>query len=217
MGMHSWCMAVWAGGIYMLQDFCDSRDLATDEEIRNLVTALKRCRRTSLEKLLREAPISDAAAVADALLHPGPGLFRPAFFDFIEQGDLAFGGAGPAPYRRTAVRASLPQAPRISQLARAEQYAAIELFRGTMASHGAIVYRNDNPAPQSVSFAGHDWLGYVPVRMSDTLCLRERLPPGAAAVLLYPGHTFKDLVMTVDATELSTVCRDRWNAASALS
>jgi hypothetical protein len=39
--------------------------------------------------------------------------------------------------------------------------------------------------------------------MSDTLCLRERLPPGAAAVLLYPGHTFKDLVMTLDATELS--------------
>jgi hypothetical protein len=39
--------------------------------------------------------------------------------------------------------------------------------------------------------------------MSDTMCLTERLPPGAAAVLIYPGHTFKDLVMPIDAKELS--------------
>ena len=72
-----------------------------------------------------------------------------------------------------------------------------------MVSHSAIVYRNDNPEPQDVSFAGDAWPGYVPLRMSDTKCLQERLPPGAAAVLLYPGHTFKDLVMPIDATELS--------------
>ena len=98
--------------------------------------------------------------------------------------------------------AGLPQAPRIAQLAREEQYTAAELFRGTMLSHSAVVH-NENRAPQEVSFAGDAWTGYVPLRMSDTKCIQERLPPGAAAVLLYPGHTFTDLVMPIDATELS--------------
>ena len=72
-----------------------------------------------------------------------------------------------------------------------------------MVSHSAVVYRNDSPEPQDVSFAGDAWPGYVPVRMSDTKLIQERLPPGAAAVLLYPGHIFTDLVMPIDATELS--------------
>jgi SAM-dependent methyltransferase len=196
-------------GIYMLQNFCRQLGIgATDAEIRDLVAALKALPPGHpLEKLLREAPdFQHAAAVADALLHPQDRAYSvPQFFDFIEQGGLTFGRwLRHAPYApHCGAVASLPQAPRISQLAPAGQYAAVELFRGTMVSHGAIVYRDDNPVPQGVSFAGHDWPGYVPVRMPDTLCLRERLPPGAAAVLLYPGHTFKDLVMTVDATELS--------------
>ncbi len=109
-----------------------------------------------------------------------------------------------APYTpQCGALAGIPQASRLAQLGLAEQYAAIELFRGTMVSHSAIVYRNDNPAPQDVGFAGDDWPGYVPLQMADTKCLQERLPPGAAAVLLYPGHTFRDLVMPIDATELS--------------
>jgi SAM-dependent methyltransferase len=196
-------------GIYMLQNFCRQIGIrATDAEIQDLVAALKALPPGHpLERLLREAPdFQHAAAVADALLHPQDRAYSvPQFFEFIEQGHLTFGRwLRQAPYLpNCGVVASLPQAPRISQLAQAEQYAAVELFRGTMLSHGAIVYRNDNPAPQEVSFAGDDWRRYVPVRMSDTLCLRERLPPGAAAVLLYPGHTFTDLVMTLDATELS--------------
>jgi SAM-dependent methyltransferase len=196
-------------GIYMLQNFCRQIGIrATDAEIQNLLAALKALPPGHpLEKLLRESPdFQHAAAVADALLHPQDRAYSvPQFFEFIEQGHLTFGRwLRQAPYLPyCGLVASLPQAPRISQLAQAEQYAAIELFRGTMLSHNAIVYRNDNPAPQNVSFSGHDWLRYVPVRMSDTLCLRERLPPGAAAVLLYPGHIFTDLVMTLDATELS--------------
>ena len=160
-----------------------------------------------LEKLLRDAPdFQHAAAVADALLHPQDRAYSvPQFFDFINRGKLTFGRwVKQAPYTpQCGAVARIPQAPRMMQLGRAEQYAAIELFRGTMVTHSAIVYRNDDPEPQDVSFAGAAWRGYVPLRMSDTMCLQERLPPGAAAVLLYPGHTFRDLVMPIDATELS--------------
>ena len=37
--------------------------------------------------------------------------------------------------------------------------------------------------------------------MSDTICIQERLPPGAAAVLINQNHTYTDLVMTISATE----------------
>ena len=56
-------------------------------------------------------------------------------------------------------------------------------------------------SPQPVSFAGDAWLGYVPIRMSDTICVQERLPPGAAAVLINQTHTYRDLFMPINATE----------------
>jgi len=90
----------------------------------------------------------------------------------------------------------------MAQLSSVEQYAAVELFRGTMVRHSVIAYRNDNPVgAQPVSFDGHAWLGYVPIRMPDTICVEEQLPPGAAAVLINRGHTYKDLLMPIDSTE----------------
>jgi len=41
----------------------------------------------------------------------------------------------------------------------------------------------------------------VRVRMSDTICVQERLPRGAAAVLINRTHTYRDLYMPIDATE----------------
>src|SRR5450631_4216387 len=83
-----------------------------------------------------------------------------------------------------------------------EQYAAVELFRGTMVTHSVIAYRNDNPdAPRQPDFSGDAWRGYVPVRMPDTICVEERLPPGAAGVLINRTHTFKDIFLPIDAQE----------------
>ena len=42
---------------------------------------------------------------------------------------------------------------------------------------------------------------YVPSKMSDTICVEERLPPGAAAVLINQTHTYRDLFMPIDSTE----------------
>ena len=108
-----------------------------------------------------------------------------------------------APYSpRCGVMAHIPQTSRMAQLSLAEQYAAVELFRGTMVRHSLVVYRNDSScSSQAVSFAGDAWLGYVPIRMPDTICVQERLPPGAAAVLINQSHTYTDLFMPIDSTE----------------
>ncbi len=54
---------------------------------------------------------------------------------------------------------------------------------------------------QPISFTGEAWLSYVPIRMPDTICVQERLPPGAAAVLINRTHTYTDLIMPIDSTE----------------
>jgi len=194
-------------GIYMLQEFCRRLGIhATDQGIRDLITALGSLPPGHpLGNLLREAPdFRQEAALADALLHPQDRAYSvPQLFDWIKRGGMTFGRwVKQAPYTPCCgVMASIPQASRMNQLSLPEQYAAVELFRGTMVRHSMVVYRNDNPAgPQPVSFAGDAWLGYVPIRMSDTICVEERLPPGAAAVLINQTHTYRDLYFPIDST-----------------
>jgi hypothetical protein len=100
--------------------------------------------------------------------------------------------------------AGLPQAPRLLQLAPAEQFAAAELFRGTMVMHSVVAYRSDRPggSPQP-DFGGDAWQAYVPIRLPDTVCVQDaaRMPPGAAAVLINRNHTDKDLFLPIDAVQ----------------
>jgi SAM-dependent methyltransferase len=195
-------------GIYMLQEFCRRIGIRpTDEGIRDLVAALKALPPGHpLEHLLREAPdFRQDAELADALLHPHDRAYSvPQLFDLIERAGLAFGRwVKQAPYLpQCGIIARLPQAARIAQLPPAEQYAAVELFRGTMVRHSVVMYRNDNPDnPQPVNFAGDAWVDYVPIRMSDTICVQEKLPPGATAVLINQTHTYTDLFLPINATE----------------
>jgi SAM-dependent methyltransferase len=195
-------------GIYMLQEFCRRIGVsATDEGIRDLVGALKALPPGHpLETLLREAPdFRHEAALADALLHPQDRAYSvPQLFHFIERGGLKFGRwVRQAPYTPSCgVVAKIPQASRMAQLSLPEQYAAVELFRGTMVRHSLVAYRDDNPdGTQQIRFDGNAWLGYVPIRMPETIGIQERLPPGAAAVLINQSHTFRDLFMPVDPAE----------------
>jgi hypothetical protein len=128
----------------------------------------------------------------------------PELFDFIEGAGLTFARwVRQAPYSaQCGVVAKIPQAPRLKNLPLAEQHAAIELFRGTMVRHSIVVYRSDNRGgSQPVSFAGDAWLGYVPMRMPDTICVRDRLPPEAAGVLINKSHTCRDLFLPINPTE----------------
>ncbi|MEI7898669.1 MAG: class I SAM-dependent methyltransferase [bacterium] len=195
-------------GIYMLQEFCRRIGLqAKDEDIRDLVAALRALPPGHpLENLLREAPdFRQEAALADALLNPQDRAYSiPQLFDFIERAGLSFGRwVKQAPYSaQCGVMAQIPLALRMARLFPMEQAAAVELFRGTMVRHSAIVYRNDFPGgPPQISFEGDAWLDYVPIRMSDTVCVEDRLPPGAAAVLINQTHTYRDLYLPIDAMQ----------------
>src|SRR5262245_35497184 len=195
-------------GVYMLQEFCRRIGIhANDEEIRDLIAALPALPPGHpLENLLRESPdFRQEAALADALLNPQDRSYSvPQLFDFIERAGLTFGRwLKQAPYTpQCGVIAKIPQVFRLQELSEAEQYAAVELFRGTMIRHSMVAYRDDSPGgPQRVSFAGAAWLRYVPLRMPDTICVQERLPPGAAGVLINRTHAYRDLIMPIASTE----------------
>ena len=195
-------------GIYMLQDFCKRLGIrATDEGIRDLVAALSALPPGHpLENLLREAPdFRQEAALADALLHPQDRAYSvPQLFDFIGRGGLTFGRwVKQAPYSYCCgVMAKIPQASRIAELPPEAQYATVELFRGTMIRHSVVVYRDDSPvAGRGIGFSGDRWPDYVPIKMPDTICVQERLPQGAAAVLINQTHTYRDLYLAISATE----------------
>ena len=195
-------------GVYMLQEFCRRIGIhANDADIRDLVAALQALPQGHpLENLLREAPdFRQGASLADALLHPHDRAYSvPQLFDFLETGGLKFGRwLKQAPYSpHCGVMAKIPQAHRMAQLPSAEQFAAVELFRGTMVRHSLVAYRNDSScSSQAVSFADDAWLGHVPIRMPDTICVQKGLPPEAAAVLINQNHTYTDLFMSIDSTE----------------
>ena len=195
-------------GIYMLQEFCRRLGMhATDGDIRDLIGALRELPPGHpLERLLREAPdFQHGAALADALLHPQDRAYSvPQLFDLIESAELTFGRwVRNAPYSpHSGVMATIPLASRLAQLPPAEQYAAVELFRGTMVRHNVVLYRKDRPGgSQPISFADDAWLGYLPIRMPDTICVQTRLPAGAAAVLINQGHTYPDIYLPIDEQE----------------
>jgi len=196
-------------GIYILQEFCRRLGIqATDEGICDLIAALGALPPGHpLGTLLREAPdFRHEAALADALLHPQDRAYSvPQLFDFLAKGGLRFGRwVKQAPYMpQCGVIAQIPQASKLQQLAPEEQFAAAELFRGTMLTHSLVAYRDDAPREaQAISFEGDAWLGYVPIRMPDTIAVQERLPPGATAVLINQTHTYSDLYFPIGAVEM---------------
>ncbi len=196
-------------GIYMLQEFCRRVGIpTTDEGIEELITALGQLPPGHpLETLLRVAPdFRDKAALADALLHPQDRAYSvPELLSFIADAGLAFSRwVKQAPYSsRSGVMTRIPQASRIRELSLAQQYAVAELFRGTMVRHSLIARRNDATGTAPISFDGTAWLGYVPIRVPETICIQERLPAGAAAVLINQTHTYTDLFLPITATEKS--------------
>jgi SAM-dependent methyltransferase len=193
-------------GIYMLQEFCRRIGIrAAENEIRDLIHALTMLPRGHpLENLLREAPdFRNEAALADALLNPQDRAYSvPQLFEFIEGAALRFGRwVRQAPYvPQCGAVAGIPQMSRIARLPPAEQYAALELFRGTMVRHSAVVYRAENYL-QQIDFDGDAWHDYVPIRLPDTICVQERLPLGAAAVLINQSHTYTDIYLPIDTQE----------------
>jgi len=192
-------------GVYMLQEYCRRLVIGhTEEEIQDLANMLMALPPDHpLARLLGESPdFRSKAGLADALLHPQDRAYTvPELFHFIDQAGLIFGRwQRQAPYLpQCGVLANTPHSFRLAQLPKVEQYAAVELFRGTMLRHSLVVYRDDCPGGgQSISFDGDRWTDYVPIRLPGTISVQEKLPPGAAAVLINQNHTYPDLILPVD-------------------
>ena len=198
-------------GIYLLQEYARRLHLRWSVgEIRDLVATLKALPPDHpIAPLLRSAPdFATPAGVADALLHPNDRPYSvPQVLELLESAGLRFGRwLRQAPYLACCgAIASTPHAAALTAMPDAAEHAAMELFRGSMTRHSAIAHRSDRDAPAAPDF--EDALEYVPVRLPETVAVRERLPAGAAAVLINRSHTFTDLYLPVDAA------RERfWNA-----
>jgi SAM-dependent methyltransferase len=195
-------------GIYMMQEYCRLLRIGTSQsELRDLGAAL--------EALPADHPISgflrramdfrQPEGLADALLHPLDRAYSvPELYGWLERCGMSFGRwMEQAPYlARCGAVARSPHAARLAALPPRLQHAAVELFRGTMLSHSLVAYRDDRSGKcQPLGLSGESWRDYVPLVMPWTAQIRERLPPGSAAVLISRAHKFTDLILSVDSFE----------------
>ena len=195
-------------GIYMLQEYCQRLGVVPSKvEIEDLIAVLKELPRGHpLDHLLRESPdFGQPGALADALLNPRERAYTvPQLFDYIERCGLIFGRwFRQAPYTPSCgVISSTPHGARLIKLSAQDQFAAVELFRGTISRHSLITYRDDHPGDlQPISFIGDVWQSYVPIRQPNLICIQDRLPPGAAAILINQDHVDKDLIHPINSHE----------------
>jgi SAM-dependent methyltransferase len=195
-------------GIYMMQEYCRLVGVgATEAELRDLGDVIG--------ALSAEHPIAGVVrrtkdflypdALADALLHPRDRAYTvPQLYAWLKRCGLNFGRwFEQAPYLpRCGAIAKLPHADRLVGLPSPLQHAAVELLRGTMTKHNFIAHRDDRPgASQPISFDGDAWRSYVPLRLPWTLCVRDRMPPGSAAVLINRAHSYPDLALPIDMAQ----------------
>jgi SAM-dependent methyltransferase len=195
-------------GIYMLQEFCRRVGFrAAEGDIGELLLTLKALPAAHpLTRLLQEAPdFRSEAGLADALLHPQDRAYSvPQLLSFLNENGLSLGRwLRQAPYSLEAgLMSRIPVTLRTAPLLPEDRYAAAELFRGNMMRHSAIVYRDDNPLIPQISFDGDPWLGYIPMRAADTVTVRERLPPGVAAILINRGHPHTDIFLAISPRDM---------------
>lgn len=196
-------------GIYLIQDYCRRLGIgATPEEIGDLAECLGRLSPDHpIVPFLRDAPDKDQqAALADALLNPQDRPYSvEQFLEFVEGNGLAFGRwtrqAEYSPFCGS-LRGS-PHSELLARLPDAKAFAAVELYRGTLLRHSAVVYHEARAGSgQLIRFDTEAWLEYVPIRLHGTVIVRERLPQGAAAVLINPAHTQRDIYLPVDHKQL---------------
>jgi SAM-dependent methyltransferase len=195
-------------GIYMLQAYCRILGVRPSEgELRDLdvVIGMLPSGHPISALATRAKDFREPDALADSLLHPQDRAYTvPELHGWLESAGMVFGRwFEQAPYSaRCGIVANMPHGSRLTSLPTKLQHAAVELFRGTMTTHSFIAYRDDYPdEPQPIDFAGEAWRHYVPLRLPWTICIRDRVPPGFAAVLVNRAHTHADLALPIDAVE----------------
>jgi len=195
-------------GIYMFQEYC--RLLGVVPSNKELITLGE-----VLGELPEDHPLAPLLnhgldfrhpnALADVFLHPLDNAYTvPQVYDWLDTcGMTLCRWFEQAPYLpQCGVLARTPHTARLSELPERSQHAAAELFRGSMTRHNFIAYRSDRTAEsQPISFTGEQWLNYVPIRLPWTICVRDNIPIGKAAVLLNRAHKHPDLVLPINEAQ----------------
>jgi hypothetical protein len=207
--MHVMVYAAYGrAGIYMMQEYCRLLGVrATERELRELgavIGALPPDHPIGAA-VMRAKDFRQPDALADALLHPQDRAYTvPQLYAWLSRCGLSFARwYEQAPYLpQCGAVADMPHAARLASLTPAQQHAAVELLRGTMTRHSFIAYRDDRVGEsRPIGFDGEGWLGYVPLRLPWTRCIRERLPARAAAVLINRAHAYPDLALSINAAQ----------------
>jgi SAM-dependent methyltransferase len=191
-------------GVHLIQNYCRRLGIApTPGEIADLVDTLRELPTGHpLSHALRDTPdFRDDDALADALLNPRDRSYTvPELLDLVDTAGLRFERwVHQAPYRpHCGALTETPHGHRIAAMAPRDQFAAVELFRGTMQRHSAIVYRDDSTL---TPLDWDDWRSFVPITPDTVISVEERLPANVAAVLINQAHVDRDLVMFVSASE----------------
>jgi hypothetical protein len=200
-------------GVYMLQEYCRRLGVGRSEkELHDLMATLEALppHHPLVRTLGESRDARNADALADALLNPRDRSYSvPQLFEFIERHDLTFGRWYPqAPYLpQCGAIALTPHATRLEGLSERDQYAAMELWRGTMTTHSVVVRQKDAGDLMTIAFDDERWWRFVPIRLPWTQLIEERLPAGAAGVLLNRSHQFRDLILTIDAVDKQLFAR----------
>ncbi len=165
-----------------------------------------------LVPLLQNSPdFRSEAGLADALLNPQDRSYTvEEFIELIESSGLQFDRwVRQAPYLPNCGTVTrVPHAALLGRLLEREQFAAMELLRGNMLRHSAIVSSAaDQLRMRSVRFENDIWLDYVPIRLPETITVEEKLPPNAAAVLINRAHTHTDIYMSITTLQKKIVDR----------
>ena len=194
-------------GVYLIQEYCRRLGVGTTpDELIDLVATLREIPRGHpLSRLLRETrDFADDGALADALCNPRDVAYSvPELFDLLEAAGLRFGRwQRQAPYLPDCgAIGETPHADRIAEMTPGEQFALMELFRGTMTRHTVIAFDSGDSKSGILDFADPAVGDWVPVPVTTAVAVRERLPEGAAAALINQAHTDVDLVLFVNGRE----------------
>ena len=194
-------------GVSMFQEYCRTLGIDTSpQELSDLTATLRLLPQPHpLVLMFRSARNAlDAASLIDALLNPRDRTYSvPQLYDFLERNDMTFSRwYWQATYSVCGAVAATPHAERLAALPERDRYKAVELWRGLINNHDFIAYRNDKPRDGlQVRFDDDRYLNYIPIRRAWTMCAQDRVPEGAAGVLVNQTHMFPDTYLAVDALE----------------
>ena len=197
-------------GVSMMQEYAHLLGIRpTDEEMAALESTLREIPTVHpLSPMLRTTPdFRSPDALADALLNPRERTYTvPELLGLLADHGLRLDRwFHQAPYRpQCGAPATTLHAGRLADLDEPDQYAAMELYRGSMTRHTAIARHAQHPQEPSRTRLTLD---AVPMLLPDVVIVEDRLPDGAAAVVINTAHTDTDLVLAITPDEKDIVDR----------